>query len=459
MERKHSNWNILSYILPGFGYRFAVNMLFARMLFYYEVEILLPIALMALATGIYTFWDMINDPIIGYRSDRNTRFTRKWGRRFPWMMISAAPLCITLFLLYLPPDPKVSGAWATFAWFLIILLLYDTFEDMYLVPYFSLKVAKFRDVNERTKLQTLYEFITTIGLLLSFLVPPLIIEYGNPASYIPLVIWGTIVIIISILLGIPGTMEDSELRESYFVQVKEQEPFFSSFFGLVKNAFKNKNFIAFLGFWLATAVFDAIFVSSIPYWVYYVLQADPETELLVYIPYFIAILGPIPLTYYLTKKYGHLRVFIISSVVQTITLFIMFFFMRNLVAVLIFTAILGFSIGLNNVSSNVTQLDFYDDVALRNKERQEGGYRGVFEFLTRFTFFLQYLIFFIVHELTGFDAESPTQTLLAQWGIIIIMVLIPALFVLGMILIFVKFYTLTPEKMEQVRTELNELGI
>lgn len=459
LEKTHSNKNILSYIAPGFGSRFAVNMLFTRMLFFYEIEILLPIVLMTMATAIYTGWDMINDPLIGYRSDRNTRFTKKWGRRFPWMIFSAAPLCITMFLLYLPPDPKASGVWITFWWFLIILLLYDTFEDCYFVPYTSLRVAKFRTLKERTKLQTLIEFITTIGLLLSFLIPPFFVEYGNPASYISLVTFGTTIIAISILLGIPGTREDKDLIESYFIQIEEQEPFFKSFFGLLKNALKNKNFIAYFAFMLAVAIFNLLFVSSVPYLVYYILQADPILELVLYIPYFAAILIPIPLNYYITRRFGHLKVFIISTVVEGIILFIMFFVATNFIGIIIVTAFLGFFIGISNVSGNVVQLDLFDEVAVLNKEREEGAYIGLFTFLTRISFFLQYLIFFIVHTATGFNPKATTQTTFAQFGILLIMVIIPGIFSLGSMIIFIKLYDLKPHKMEKIRAELKELGI
>lgn len=459
LEKTHSNLVILSYIAPGFGFRFAVNMLFTRMLFFYEVEILLPIALMTIATAIYTVWDMINDPIIGYRSDRNTRFTKKWGRRFPWLIFSTVPLLVTMFLLYLPPDPKTAGVWFTFIWFLFILMLYDTFEDCYLVPYYSLKVAKFRLVKERTKLQTLYEFITTVGLLLAFIIPPFFIEYGNPASYISLVIFGTIITAISILLGIPGTREEQDLIESYFLEIKEQEPFLTSFVLMVKNAFKNKNFIAFLGFFFATAIFNMLFVSSVPYLVYYILKADPITELILYIPYFTAILGPIPLNYYLSKKLGHLKVMIISTFLMVPILFIMYFIAESLLAIIIATFFLGFVIGISNVSASITTLDFYDEVAVLNKERQEGAYWGVFQFLTRITFFLQYLIFYLVHAATGFDPNIVDQTPLAEAGILYIMVIIPAMLNLISTIIFIKLYDLKPDKMEQIRADLRDLGI
>ena len=36
LEKEHSIWTLLSYISPGFGFRFAVNMLFTRMIFFFK---------------------------------------------------------------------------------------------------------------------------------------------------------------------------------------------------------------------------------------------------------------------------------------------------------------------------------------------------------------------------------------------------------------------------------------
>ena len=69
------------------------------LLFYYNQILGVSATLTALALAIAVFFDAISDPIAGSVSDK---FQSRWGRRHPFMFASAAPLGITLFLLFYP---------------------------------------------------------------------------------------------------------------------------------------------------------------------------------------------------------------------------------------------------------------------------------------------------------------------------------------------------------------------
>ena len=59
--------------------------------FFYEQVIGMPSELALLAFVLYSVWNAFNDPLIGYLTDRPFKFTKKWGRRFPWIIISFIP--------------------------------------------------------------------------------------------------------------------------------------------------------------------------------------------------------------------------------------------------------------------------------------------------------------------------------------------------------------------------------
>ena len=52
-----------------------------------------------LVWALYGLWNAVNDPLVGYWSDRTRT---RWGRRVPWMAGSLLPLLITFYLLWLP---------------------------------------------------------------------------------------------------------------------------------------------------------------------------------------------------------------------------------------------------------------------------------------------------------------------------------------------------------------------
>ncbi len=80
-------------------------------------------------------------------------------------------------------------------------------------------------------------------------------------------------------------------------------------------------------------------------------------------------------------------------------------------------------------------------------------------FFGRLSIAAQALSFAIVQTLTGFVVGTETQTPLAVWGIHVHFGLIPMIIMCVSVLIFWKFYNLTPEKLKVIKDKLNEIGL
>ena len=60
--------------------------------FFYEVEIGLNVGIAAVALIIYSIWNAVNDPLIGYFLERfHMPWEKRWGKRFPWVFLGAIP--------------------------------------------------------------------------------------------------------------------------------------------------------------------------------------------------------------------------------------------------------------------------------------------------------------------------------------------------------------------------------
>ena len=70
-----------------------------QMTFYYQSFIGLDITLFLIAQLIFMVYNMFNDPFLGYLSDRSKRFTKRWGKRFPFIIMGAIPWVIMPILI------------------------------------------------------------------------------------------------------------------------------------------------------------------------------------------------------------------------------------------------------------------------------------------------------------------------------------------------------------------------
>jgi GPH family glycoside/pentoside/hexuronide:cation symporter len=95
-------------------------------------------------------WVAINDPLIGWLSDRTRT---RWGRRLPWMVVSALPLSIFFWMLWLVPGfIDANNQWALFAYFTVVSVLFDTFFTGFILPHNTLTSEFTQDYDERSRI-------------------------------------------------------------------------------------------------------------------------------------------------------------------------------------------------------------------------------------------------------------------------------------------------------------------
>lgn len=453
-EKKYSTWTHFAFNMTMIMLPATYGMFSTQFFWFYETEILLPVIFISLAQIIFIVWDAFNDPLIGYLSDRPNKFTRKYGRRFPFIMIMSIPTMLSLILLFTPPTVNAqTNPWPIFIWILIILAIHEFgYTSVSLVR--ALYPEKFRSDKERKKNSGISIITYNIGLFLGFVIPFGFIVVGDQPSY-----WiaATILMVpclIFFLLGIPAIREDKEMIERN-LQAK-REPFFAT----LKSALKRKNFIALAIVSISTQAFAACIMGSINYWVNFVLvvPGDIQLDVIIMIVWLLMVLASMPFWLFLSHRIGNKKLQLIA-LIATICSIIPFIFARDLISALISISIIGFTTGGTTFIRYPIFGDLIDEVTILDKKRQEGVYQGVFVFFDRIGILLQPIIFAVVHILTNFDPESTTQTSLAQQGIIAAATWIPGIVIVIAGLIFWKVYDLTLEKTLVNKNKLKELGL
>ncbi len=453
---RHSNKIMGSYSMGEFVYEFTQGILVFMLFYFYEVEVGLESWMTGLGLIIYALWDAINDPLIGYFCDKPVRFTKKWGRRFPWMVIGYIPMLVSFLLIFSPPN--VGQPWIIFGWLVFTLCLFDTVETIFSNNFFALFPDKFRGNEERVKASGIYVILGLIGVVFANLIPPSIIVFGDIGSYTLTALICVIICLICFVFMLPGIRDDKDTVEEYLsiYKTQEKEPFFKT----LKTAFKRKSLIGFLALFMAWITLVAMVQSSFLYWIRFIIFGAAADIFYVMVLFLIGVIVGIPIwfKYYKIKGEDNRKTMIYTSIACVLLTFILTF-VTNLIALLIIIFIWGIAIGGFWVIYIPTYSDIIDEAISITEVRREGFYSGLRRFMSNLSRVITAGLFASVHELTGFVEIAEKQTPLANMGILLLFGVIPAIIMTIGLIIFWKLYDITPEKSRKIREKLTELKI
>lgn len=153
------------YAVGHFGVSFMGYVIAAWVMKFYfpnnpEDVNLVPALLAPWIMGIGRATDGINDPIIGYLSDR---VRTRWGRRKPFMIVGLPMACAFFMMLWYPPVQSESVA--NFWFGSIVLVLHFIGFTIYTGPYLAMLPEVAREREERVALAGLQGIYNVSGLI------------------------------------------------------------------------------------------------------------------------------------------------------------------------------------------------------------------------------------------------------------------------------------------------------
>jgi GPH family glycoside/pentoside/hexuronide:cation symporter len=131
----------------------------------------------ALAIFIGRTWDYINDPLIGFLSDR---VRTRWGRRRPFLLLGFIPFGFMFAMMWF--RPPTDNQFLLCAYYATAYFLFDTSYTFVTMPYTALTPELTQDYDERTSLTSYRMAFSIIGSLIAFIVPLTIIGTMRPEN-------------------------------------------------------------------------------------------------------------------------------------------------------------------------------------------------------------------------------------------------------------------------------------
>ena len=463
LEIDLSEWELVStkkMFSYSLGYVISGSFSTAILFYYFEVEIGLPVALLGVAFIIFAIWNMINDPLAGYLTDRPFRWTRKWGWRFPWILIGIIPAIIFRYLIWLSPDADPSNPWPVFWYFIIMTCILDTFYSIFTIHITAGYTNHFRSDAERKRSSAINNIMGGfLGLFLGF-IGPLVIVYGKKETFIFAALILLFIRFILLIFLIPGIRESDELKERFLRGFESKENIeIISYWKTMKRAFKRKNFTSTFFVYLMLSLAVTLFTASGIYFMKDVLGVPYYYSVYTGLSGFLGFILFIPFWANKINKHGAHNVMKTSLIILALAL-IPILWITTIEEAVFFNFLGGIAIGAFTLSLFPVYADVYDECTISDGKHQEAMYEGIRTFFFRFALIFQAAIFTIVHLLTEYNPDpQATQTPLALLGIRIHMGLIPSILCLTAFFILLKWYDLEGEKKLAIKKKLRELGL
>lgn len=379
-------------------YTFALGM-FAMMVpsqafssfysYFYVEKLGLGIGLATLARTIFLIWDAVNNPLVGYWSDRtNTRY----GRRRPWVF-GAIPLFMLSFILVFSPPGGLSEN-GLFIWFLVTLIFYEAVATVLWVNYGALLPELFRGDRIRAKASAIQQGYQVVALLIATALTPIIyaaINFSNMAI-VYACIFGVFMFICM--------MNVKEKQEPVKTQPLKLVPAF-------KETITNKKFWVFNISNSFAQTVNGLVSSMIPFYAKYVLHISEAQVSILLAAVFVSVIPLVFVWYWIIRKMDGVKAWRLSLVLYALSV-IPLWFGYDLVSGVVAGIVVGFGLAGFLVTPAIVGGRIIDEDAEKTGLRREGIYTAVSGFITRSSGLISALAFFVVGMIFGYqDGDHP----------------------------------------------------
>lgn len=413
-----------------FGFNLSAGLVAAYLMFFYIRIIKLDFFLWGLAWILYFVWNSINDPLVGYLSDKTRT---KFGRRIPWLMASVPILTIGFIMLFFPPviDPSLpSSQLIYFFWLFLTLMVYDTAFTVFGLCAGALMSELTIEPEERARISLFGLSGGGLAMIITFVLPYLFLIDAEPYEQNLPIIQG--LVIIFALVGAVGVaimaFGIKERKEFCFAEAEMENLGFKN---SIKYTIKNKGFLVYVVFAFMIGYIQTAMYQQLIFYIQDVLEissADLVSSLPI-ITFALGLIIGIPLGLIINQKYGVKKGLIYLSIIAIIGLTMVTFSIGILMAsISLFIMAVGY-ISLT-ILIPIPLCDVIDKDEFKTGRRREGAYFGSSALFTKPAQSVAAFLTGTVMALTGYNQYSSSQTDLAKFGISINLGLIPALFLL-----------------------------
>lgn len=374
---------------------------------FYATEVGVTIATVGIVLFLARVTDVITDPLIGYLSDL---LVQKYGSRKPMIFMGSIILVVSFYFLLHPTLQYPT------LWLLIFSILIYLGWSMINIPYITFSSEMSSSYYSKTKLNTVREFSTILGLLVALLVPYFVVSDSIDGKlstiYITFLTLFTPFLLLTLL----------KLK----VHSKDVEHHFS--FTSIKKVYSSVDKLKFLQVaYFLNNLANAIPATLFLLFIEVVIQDQEYSEEILLLYFFSGVIA-LPFWTLLSKKIGKKYVWMLSMFLAASSFsFVLFLERSDTLLFGIISVVSGLSLGADIAFPTSMQAD-----VVQKHNNQAGLLFGIWNMITKFALALSVVISFGILGLVDFDKEHLTDysilTITLLYGLLPVVLKFLALF-------------------------------
>lgn len=383
------------YSIGMFGMSLPINMIRGSMALYWIDIQGLDAGAYAIVMILYGIIDAIDNPILGYFSDRtNTRF----GRRRPWLVVGITILAAAFVAFFSAPS-SLEGAQMV-AWFATFAILCEAADSMINANYGSLLPELFTEEKRRARANSMRQAFQLVALIISLAITPLLTTsvFGTDRTTEG---FSTTAVIYAVIAAAVLFFMTFSVRENPPPPEERQPGFFSSIWDIVTTKV----------FWqvgIASACYLVplgVVLAAMQLYVKYSLELPvANTFVIMGVVVVFAILGIGVWTRFVTR-HGAPTVWRLGYVFLAAG-FIPLYFANSLVTAVLAGLVVAVGWSALLATNDLIQARILDDDTRRTGHHREGIFLSAFGFFGRLTGALTGIGFWLISVMYGYQNQD-----------------------------------------------------
>ncbi|MBX3015604.1 MAG: MFS transporter [Caldilineaceae bacterium] len=427
------------YALATLAIQIPAQVVNVSLLFFYTDVKRLPPQWSATALTLYALYNAINNPLIGYLSDRTQS---RWGRRLPYLWLGTLPWMVIFALLWLAPFHGNEQPVALLLYMVVGIVLYDGLATAVSTAYYSLLPEMFTSYRERTDVALRMNLFLTVALLAGVALPPILAQRLG---------WGVMGVIFAGIAAVAGYIGYRGMFERGGPATSDDFSFFTAF----KATFFNRSFLPMTVAQTMRFVTTNALSTGMIFYIKYSIGAEPgQTSLILGTAFLVAAAALYPWRVFIANRFEP-RTTALLGYAATALSAIPLWFVDSLQGAIAAAALIGLAFAGIFLMDNVLISDVIDEDEVNTGQRREGMYFGLNGLVITLSAAIVSVVFGLIAPAYGYDTRLEVQPSTVSTGFRVFMTGLPFA---GCTLAFIALwlYPLHGERLAAVKATLAE---